>query len=172
VKSDLLGQNNSINLKPIAPFDKNITHAASNCFDRETGKPIAVELLKTYSEAIAQYHLRSEVKFINGNYLDCGETRRRHVEVTVIRHIGKESNRWKEQFHLGADEDAEIDYGLSSKDRRDIIKRILLLAKELGQRKLAASMGIPQQTLSRWLQRKTPEIPDRIIRAFARSKFI
>jgi hypothetical protein len=28
-----------------------------------------------------------------------------------INYIGKEANRWEEQFFLGMDEDAEIEYG-------------------------------------------------------------
>jgi DNA-binding transcriptional regulator YiaG len=171
VKSDLLSQNHPIDLKPIAPFDKNVSPAALKCFDRETHKPIPIELLKTYREAISQYHLRSETKLLNDNYLDCGATIRQHVEVVAIRHIGKESNRWEEQFYLGSDKDAEFDYGISTDEIREIIKRIRRLAKELGQRKLAALMGIPQQTLSRWLRSKTVKITDRIIRLFARHKF-
>jgi hypothetical protein len=172
VKCNLSNLNEFIEAKPIAPFDKNISHAALNCFDRETGKLIPIEMLKTYREAVTQYHLRSEAKFLNGDYLDRGETKRRHAEVIAIRHIGKESNRWEEQFYLGSDEGAEIDYGLSSEDTRAIIKRTRRLAKKLGQRKLANLVGMPQQTLSRWLQCKIPQIPDRIMRAFARSKFI
>jgi hypothetical protein len=154
VKSDLLNQNRLFDLKPIAPFGKNISQAALNCFDRETGKPIPIELLKTYREALAQYHLRSEAKFLNGDYLDRGETRQRYVEVIAIRHIGKEANRWEEQFYLGADEGAEIDYGPNPEDAARLFESLKKDAKRLGQRTLARKIGIPQQTLSRWLRRK------------------
>jgi len=33
--------------------------------------------------------------------LDSGPTRRRHVQATQINYIGKEANRWEEQFFLG-----------------------------------------------------------------------
>jgi hypothetical protein len=67
--------------------------------------------LKTYAQALAQYHLRPEAKFENGDYCDSGPTRRRHVQATQIKYIGKEANRWEEQFFLGMDEDAAIEYG-------------------------------------------------------------
>jgi hypothetical protein len=51
----------------------------------------ASELL-TYAEALAQYHLRPESKFLNGDFSDRGRTERRHVIATQIVHIGKEAN--------------------------------------------------------------------------------
>jgi hypothetical protein len=46
--------------------------------------------------------LRPEAKFEKGDYLDSGPTRRRHVQVAQINYIGKEANRWEEQFFLAA----------------------------------------------------------------------
>jgi hypothetical protein len=158
VKLDSLGQNNSIDLKPIAPFDKYIPHAVLNCFDRETGKPIPIELLKTYCEAIAQYHLRSEAKFINGNYRDFGPTQRQHVEVIAIRNIGKESNHWEQQYYLGADEEAEVDYGASPGDIKKIANNIRRAIKKFGERKLANKVGISRRALLNLQNRKFAEI--------------
>jgi len=56
--------------------------------------------------------LRPEAKFENGDYCDRGPTRRRHVQATQINYIGKEANRWEEQFFLSMDEDAVIEYGV------------------------------------------------------------
>ncbi len=53
--------------------------------------------MKTYEGALAQYYLHPEAKFQNGDYLDSGVTRRRHIFATVVEHIGKEANRWEEQ---------------------------------------------------------------------------
>jgi hypothetical protein len=55
--------------------------------------------------------LQPEAKFKNGDYLDRGPTRRLHVQATQINYIGKEANRWEEQFFLWMDEDARIEYG-------------------------------------------------------------
>ena len=63
------GRENNWTLKPIAAFNRNIREAAKGAFDRETGKPIPATELKTYAEALAQYHLRPEAKFLNGEYL-------------------------------------------------------------------------------------------------------
>jgi len=34
------------------------------------------------------------------------------VQATQINYIGKEANRWEEQFFLSMDEDAVIEYGV------------------------------------------------------------
>ena len=47
---------------------------------------------------------------------DRGRTERRHVIATQILHIGKEANKWEEQYFLGEDEDAEIEYGVDESD--------------------------------------------------------
>lgn len=83
-------------LSPVAPFDRDPNKAAQQAFDRETGEPVAVELLKTYAECLAQYHLSPEAKFGNGDYMDHGFTERRHVVATNVRLIGKEGNRVEE----------------------------------------------------------------------------
>ena len=54
--------------KPVAPFDRDPANAAAACFDRDTGIAIPLSVLKTYKDALAQYHLRPEHKFVNGNY--------------------------------------------------------------------------------------------------------
>jgi hypothetical protein len=70
------------------------------------------EQLKSYQETLAQYHLHPESKFHNGDYLDHGATRRRHIRAAAVEHIGKEANRWEEQLCLGLDLEAETEYGL------------------------------------------------------------
>jgi hypothetical protein len=150
--------------KPVAPFDKDIATAAQNCFDRETGNIVDVKWLKTYSEVLAQYHLRPESKFLNGDYLDRGMTERRHIQVISIRHIGKEADRWEEQFYLGADEGAEIDYGSNLEDAATLVRSLRKTAKVLGQRALAQKSRIPQQSLSRWLRLKPSKMSARIMR--------
>jgi hypothetical protein len=111
-------------------------------------------LLKSYREALAQYHLRPEAKFLNGNYMDRGLTERRRIEVSSIRNIGKEANHWEEQFYLGADEGEQIDYGLAPSD---LTKSLAMLRSEItatGQRKVARGSGISRRTLSRLMQGK------------------
>jgi hypothetical protein len=98
-------------LRPIAPYRQASKEASVQTFDRETGRPIPADQMKTNAQALAQYPLRPEAKFENGDYLDRGPTRRRHVQATQVNYFGKEANRWEEQFFLGMDEDAAIEYG-------------------------------------------------------------
>ena len=69
--------------KPVAPFDKDIGKASANAFDRETGAPVSSTAIRTYREALAQYHLSPESKFHNGDFLDRGRTERRHIKATT-----------------------------------------------------------------------------------------
>jgi hypothetical protein len=105
-------------IKPVAPFTSDIRAAAQTAFDRDAGISISADQLMTYAEALAQYHLRPEAKFLNGDFSDRGRTERRHVFATQILHVGKEANKWEEQYFLGADDDAEIEYGVRSTQRR------------------------------------------------------
>lgn len=97
---------------PVAPFDTDPKQAANKAFDRVTGKPVPKTLLATYREALADYHIHPEAKFLNGEPFDRGRTQRQPVHATAVELIGKEANRWEEQFFLGEDEDAQIVYGL------------------------------------------------------------
>ena len=79
--------------KPIAPFDTDPEKAVEKCFDRVTGEPIYQGQLKTYAEALFNYHLSSEDKFENGGFLNQGTTRRRDVMAESFVLIGKEANK-------------------------------------------------------------------------------
>lgn len=138
--------------KPIAPYNSEIMQAAPNCFDRETGKPIFPERLKTYQEALAQYHLSPESKFLNGAYLDQGPTIRRHVEGTTIHHIGKEASRWEEQFFLGFSEGELIEYGLSPKDLERFFGLLRNEIKTAGQRRIARESSVSRRTISKFVE--------------------
>lgn len=79
--------------KPIAPFEADPAKAVAEAFDRVTGEAIRPGQLKTYAEALFNYHLSSEDKFENGEFLDRGKTARRHVRAAQVRLIGKEANK-------------------------------------------------------------------------------
>jgi len=88
-------------LAPIAPYDTDPARAIGKVFDRNTGRAVEPEELKTYAEVLAQYHLSCEDKFANGQFLDRGRTERRHVVATGFTWIGKEANQVGEsgEFH-------------------------------------------------------------------------
>jgi hypothetical protein len=139
-------------VKPVSAFNKNIREAAKTAFDRETGKRIAASELMTYAETLAQYHLRPESKFLNGDFCDRGRTERRHVSATQVVHIGKEANKWEEQHFLGEDEDAEIEYGVAE-NAVFLDAGIRRLCEEIGERAAAQKIGISRTTLRRALKR-------------------
>jgi hypothetical protein len=72
---------------------------------------VPVEFLKTYQQALAQYHLHprtnSSMAIFSIAELPSGGT----FGVTDVEYIGKESNKWEDQYYFGFDEDEEIRYG-------------------------------------------------------------
>jgi hypothetical protein len=89
------------------------------------------EQLRSYQEQLAQYHLHPEAKFHNGDYLDCGVTRRRHIRATAVEHLGKEANCWEEQFFLGLDLEAQTQYGTAPGDHERILEILLRVGQNL-----------------------------------------
>ena len=139
-------------LKPIAPFTRDPMQAALAAFDRDTGHAIPHQKLKTFRQVLAQYHLQPEAKFLNGNYLDRGVTKRRHVHVTGIQHIGKEANKLEEQMVLGINDEANPDYGASSHHAAGTILEIREIAKALGHKAIANIFGISKYRLNEVLK--------------------
>jgi DNA-binding Xre family transcriptional regulator len=138
--------------KPVAPYDSDPAKAADKCFDRDTGIVIATSVLKTYKDALAQYHLRPEHKFLNGNHADRGITRRRHVRAVAVRYIGKESNRWEEQYYLGSDDGADIRYRLNLPEPKPLLVWVCARISEIGQRKVARETGVARRTIERLMK--------------------
>jgi len=139
-------------LQPIAPFDTDIEQAARMARDRDTDVVVPYSDLQTYREALAQYHLHPEAKFLNGEFLRRGETLRRHIVVTGINHIGKEANRWEEQHYLGADPEAQIEYGVDPAGAESALHAIR--SSRISQRRLAAESGISLRQISAILTAK------------------
>ena len=106
----------AVAVKPVATFTTDLSQIASLAFDRESGKPVCADQLQTYANVIAQYHMHPESKFIGGDFGDAGTTRRRHVQVTAIRLIGKESDEWELQAALDLNLNEDLDYGLTVTD--------------------------------------------------------
>ena len=87
-------------------------------------------------------------KFLRAEHLDRGRTERRHVIAAQILHIGKEANKWEEQYFLGPDDEAEIEYGVGqTADAVDLGLREL--RRELGEREAARKLGISRTALRR-----------------------
>lgn len=133
--------------KPVAPFDNDPAKIAATAFDRESGKAVPATALQTYAEALAQYHLHPESKFLGGDYLDKGTTRRRHIHASGIRHIGKESNQWERQAMLGLEAEYDPDYGLSDESRARLTGELPALVSGMGKAGAAKALGISPSRL-------------------------
>jgi hypothetical protein len=142
--------------KPIAPFDGDFVKAAAAAFDRETGAPVSPAALKSYRQALAQYHLRPESKFLNADFAERGTTLRRHVRAIGIRHIGKEANRWEEQFFVGLDRGAAPDYGCSAADLAAFADELRSIANMLGRQSVADLTGLSAAKVRRALAGSNP----------------
>lgn len=140
--------------KAIAPFCKDSTIASNKCFDRNTGKSISKEQLKTYAQCLAQYHIHPEDKFHYADYLDRGIVQRRHIQAVAIEHIGKEANRWEEQLYLGENPEAQIEYGVSPEQKERVRGSTLTLCRPFGPAKLAKQAGLSVSDVSEILQGK------------------
>lgn len=131
-------------LKPVGPYDTDLGKAVLRAFDRETGEAVSLSALKTYAEALAQYHISPESKFLNGDYMDRGTTRRRHVRVTNIVHIGKEAHDWERQAAIGLNLDSQIFYG---SNRKSLADALFNFASEFGIVPAAKALSIPRRKL-------------------------
>jgi len=106
--------------------------------------------------------LRPEAKFENGDYLDSGPTIRRHVQVAQINFIGKEANRWEEQFYLGMDEDAEIEYGTDPNFAKALFDGLVAAIGQFGKQRLASHTGLSRSGLTKILDMKCQNLSARI----------
>ena len=136
----------------IAPFESDPKKASARCFDRDTGTPVPATMLKTYRQALSQYHLRPEPKFLNADFRDIGETQRRHVQVTGVVYIGKEANRWEEQSYLGIDPEAAIIYGAAERDHAEFVVDLNTAIDRFGSVAIAKAAGVSRQHLTAIVQ--------------------
>lgn len=135
-------------IKPIAPFSMESATIAATAFDRITGNAIPASQLQTYRDAIAQYHLHPESKFLNGDSVDRGITRRRHIRASAIRYIGKEANEIDLQQVLGADSELDPEYGLSAESVSQIRTTLAELVALVGKADAAKVLRIPPGRLA------------------------
>lgn len=152
--------------RAIAPFDRDLIRAAKSCFDRNTGKPVNASHLKTHAQALLRYHLHPEAKFEGGDYTDAGVTRRRHIAANGIQLIGKEANRWEEQFHLGADPEAQSEYGMQPETREQVMATIRDAVERHSLRAVAQAGHVRKHLLSQAIKGAIA-LPDAVINRLA-----
>ena len=123
--------------------------AADKCFDRDTGDKVPAGVLKTYAQALAQYHLRPEHKFSTATTRTAGSQSGDMYDPQPFAKSAKESNRWEEQFYLGGDEGAEIDHGIAPEDESAMLDRLRMQVIATGQRRVARESGVSRRTIER-----------------------
>ena len=102
----------------------------------------------TYCEALAQYHLSPESRFLNANYDESGVTRRRHIKISNIVHIGKEAHDWERQAAVGLMQECQFDYGISPDD---VVAKVRELIAEFGERPVAKAMQLSNAEMQKLL---------------------
>jgi hypothetical protein len=145
--------------RPIAPFDKDPAKAARHAFDRETGEPVPSDALKSYRTVLASYAFHPEAKFLNGDFLDRGPTCRRHVRAVGVRLIGKEANRWEEQFFTGIDDEAQPEYGSPPDDAEVKLAELRRAVEVHGLAAIAVRAGVQRTRAVRALKSATAPTP-------------
>lgn len=146
----------------VAPFDDDPVRGAARCFDRRTGRAVPISTLATYREAVANYHLHAESKFDSAETTDRGVTQRRHIQAVAVEYIGKEANRWEEQYFLGEMPEAQIEYGTSTNGKRQLLKLIARAARKFGKSTLAEAAGLSRQQLAAVLARHAQPRPQTV----------
>lgn len=134
-------------MKPIALYGRDLEQAVQTAFDRDSGRAVSAHRLKSYADALSSYHIHPESKFLNGDYLDGGTTRRRHVRVTAVQHIGKEANDWERQAMLGLNPEAQPIYGVGATDPAVICAELSPMIGRWGIARCARAFRISASTL-------------------------
>ncbi|ALG60760.1 MULTISPECIES: DNA polymerase domain-containing protein [Citromicrobium] len=140
-----------VSCAPISPFETDPAKAANQAFDRETGDFVPIEKLKTFAQAMAQYHLQPENKFLNGNFRDSGETERRHICAVSAVHIGKEANDLERQASIGFDPSAQPLYGLHPDQTAELQGELKRLCEVFSTYQISTYAGITAKKLSDFL---------------------
>jgi hypothetical protein len=135
---------------PAAPYDRDPAKAAKHAFDRLLHSfKIPERWLLSYVDALSDYHLQPENKFLGGEiHRASGTLRRRHIKATAVQHIGKETQDWEEQLHTGED-DGDILYGLTPEARATLVNNIAQVRKRFSIRKYMKAAHVTDRTLAR-----------------------
>lgn len=145
--------------KPISPYSRNRYEMISKIRDRVTREPVGQEWLRTYAETLRGYHRHPEAKFLDGDYLDRGPTRRRHVLVRTVEDIGKEADKWDDEEPLSADNEFTVSYGVSEPDRASMLEVI----RSVSKRKLARVAKMSTRSIP-WDFAAASEVSDQELR--------
>ena len=136
-------------IHPVAPFHPDREQAIAQAFDRVTGEPISRDQLQTYAEMLFNYPHRQERKFQNGGPFQHGLTQPRHVIAEAPHYIGKEADRWEEDFLIGTGFDPTTQFGRNPDDHTDLFNAIREAARIHGQKPVSDATGLARGSIAR-----------------------
>jgi hypothetical protein len=136
-------------IHPVAPFHPDLEQAITQAFDRVTGEPISSDQLQTYAETLFNYPHRQESKFQNGGPFQRGLTQPRHVVAGEVHYIGKEADRWEEDFLIGTGFDPITQFGRNPDDDTDLFDAIREAARIHGQKPVSDATGLARGSIRR-----------------------
>jgi DNA-binding phage protein len=87
-----------------------------------------------------------------------------------VRYIGNEANRWEEQFYLGLDPEAQIEYDGDPKAIEQARARLCQAVAAFGQRQLARKAGVSRAQLQAIIYGKAeprPKTVAKLLRAIS-----
>lgn len=108
-------------------------------FDRDMGKAISPEDLRSYAEVLRAYHLHPETKFLGGGSSQSGVLRRRHIMAGPILYIGKEADQLEEADEYGFQDELVTDYDPVNADWS--AQRAVIAATKISRLKAEAHVG-------------------------------
>lgn len=146
---EALGGDKAKDIHPIAPFHPDRDVAVSQAFDRITGEPVGRDQLQTYADMLASYPYRQESKFSNAEAFQRGETIPRHVIASEIHYIGKEADRWEEDFLIGLGFDPMTMFGRNPNDAAGVFDAIREAVNLYGQKPVADVTGLARGSVRR-----------------------
>ncbi len=138
-----------VDIHPIAPFHPDRAMAITQAFDRITGEPISVDQLQTYADALKRYPYKQESKFLNGEAFDRGTTEPRHVIASEIHYIGKEADRWEEDFLIGLGFEPMTKFGRHPKAAVEVYTDIRMAVRIHGAKPVADATGLARSIIAK-----------------------
>jgi len=120
----IVGFGNFESIRPLSPYRKNSQEAVFDDFiDYETGKIMrGIQHWKDLKDIFWDYLAHPESKFDG----DIGVLERKHLKISNVVTIGKESNQINESMSLGLDEQSYLTYQDHTISIRDILEKLTL----------------------------------------------
>lgn len=134
-------------IHPIAPFRPDLETAVAEAFDRITAAPVSIDQLQTYAEALKRYPYKQESKFLNGEAFQRGKTEPRHVIAGEIHYIGKEADRWEEDFLIGLGHEPMTKFGHHPNAAVEVYTEIRMATRIHGAKPVADATGLARSVV-------------------------